>query len=117
MQGRERDPQDSGNDLGRFSLLEQLHGARSPPLQFVGASRGPHAIILCATAPLSVFTFAGLSNKGDLVIIPLKTRPGALAVGEVTGPYVYRRDLGKDVLHTLPVKWLSTDLPRAALSK
>jgi restriction system protein len=64
-----------------------------------------------------VWAFRSDVKKGDLVIIPLRTR-AALAVGEVTGPYAYRTDLDDpEVLHTLPVKWLSTDLPRAKLGE
>ena len=62
-----------------------------------------------------VWAFLSKMKPGDLVIIPLRTRPSALAIGEVTGPYAYRSDLGPEVRHTLPVKWLSTNLPRASL--
>src|SRR5437764_2335055 len=44
-------------------------------------------------------------NTGDLVVLPLKTT-GAIAVGEVTGPYEYRADLPEGARHTRPVKWL-----------
>lgn len=47
-------------------------------------------------------------KAGHLVVVRLKTR-GAIAVGEVTGPYEYREDLlGR---HVHPVKWLQTDIP------
>jgi WD40 repeat protein/serine/threonine protein kinase len=63
-----------------------------------------------------VWAFRSEVKKGDLVIIPLRTRDAALAVGEVSGAYAYRTDLAeRGVFHTLPVKWLSTDLPRANL--
>jgi restriction system protein len=61
-----------------------------------------------------VWAFRSDIQEGDLAIIPLRTRP-ALAIGEVTGPYAYRTDLGEEVRHTLPVKWLSTDLLRTTL--
>ena len=61
-----------------------------------------------------VWAFRSDIKKGDLVIIPLRTR-SALAIGEVTGPYAYRTDLGEEVHHTLPVKWLSTNLLRTTL--
>jgi restriction system protein len=64
-----------------------------------------------------VWAFRSDMKKGDLVIIPLRTR-SALAVGEVTGPYAYRTDLGdEEVRHTIPVKWLSTDLLRTKLKQ
>jgi restriction system protein len=65
-----------------------------------------------------VWAFRSDIQKGDLAIIPLKTRPSALAVGEVTGPYAYRADLGdEEVRHTRPVKWLSTDLLRTKVKQ
>jgi serine/threonine protein kinase len=62
-----------------------------------------------------VWAFLSDMKKGDLAVIPLKTRAGALAVGEVIGTYNYRTDLGPDVHHTLPVQWLNAELPRANL--
>jgi restriction system protein len=57
-------------------------------------------------------------NKGDLVILPLQAGSRtAFAIGEVTGPYAYRTDLDEEVVHTLPVKWLSTDLLRTSLNQ
>jgi predicted Mrr-cat superfamily restriction endonuclease len=51
-----------------------------------------------------VWAFRSEIRKGDLVIIPLVRMWHAVAVGEVTGSYAYRTDLGKDVRHTLPVE-------------
>ena len=65
-----------------------------------------------------VWAFRSEIKKGDLVIIPLwRMRRLALAVGECTGPYAYRTDLGKEVRHTLPVQWLIADLPRRTLDQ
>jgi len=44
--------------------------------------------------------------------VPLKTR-SSIAIGEFSGTYVYRTDLGPDMVHTRPVKWLKTDIPRS----
>ncbi len=64
-----------------------------------------------------VWAFRSSIKQGDLVIIPLRTQPSALAVGEVTGPYAFRTDLGEEVRHTIPVKWLRTDLLRSTLKQ
>lgn len=48
---------------------------------------------------------------GELVVLPLKTT-GTIAVGEIAGAYEYRTDLGEDLTHVRPVKWLKTDLAR-----
>ena len=63
-----------------------------------------------------VWAFRSDIEKGDLAIIPLKTRRAFIAIGEVTGHYAYRTDLDdEEVRHTIPVKWLSTDLLRTKL--
>jgi len=60
-----------------------------------------------------VLAFRADIKPGDLAIIPLKTRSNtALAIGEVTGPYVYRTDWGKK-FDIRSREGLSTDLPRA----
>lgn len=50
-------------------------------------------------------------KDGDLVVLPVKTT-GTVAVGRISGPYVYRSDLGGDLSHVRPVKWIATDIPR-----
>lgn len=52
--------------------------------------------------------------EGDLVVMPLHTRPGSVAIGEVTGPYQYLADQPAGFRHVRPVKWLRTDLARDA---
>jgi restriction system protein len=37
---------------------------------------------------------------------------GTVAVGTIAGPYQYRTDLGDDLQHVRPVKWIATDVPR-----
>lgn len=66
---------------------------------------------LCA----QVYAFAHRMKEGDLVVIPLKTRP-QIAIGRVTGPYEYRTDLA-EVHHTRKVKWLRADIPRTKLGQ
>jgi restriction system protein len=51
---------------------------------------------------------------GDLVVMPLHTRPGSVAIGEVTGAYQYRADQSPGFRHVRPVKWLRTDVARDA---
>jgi restriction system protein len=50
-------------------------------------------------------------QKGDLVVIPLKSR-AALAVGRITGPYRYLKNGPAEGKHQRPVQWIRTDLPR-----
>lgn len=49
---------------------------------------------------------------GDLVVLPLKTRRGQIAIGRVTGPYAYR-DVRGEARHTRAVEWTHPDLPRS----
>lgn len=48
---------------------------------------------------------------GDLAVLPLKTT-GTVAIGRITGGYMYVRDLPPTARHVRTVDWLTTDLPR-----
>ncbi len=61
-----------------------------------------------------LWPFAHMMAKGDLVVMPLKTR-AAIAIGRVAGPYAYRTDLG-EARHTRPVEWV-TEAPRSAFAQ
>ena len=54
-------------------------------------------------------------KEGDLVALPLKSRP-LIAVGRVTGRYAYRKDLLSTPLHVRPVKWLK-EIPRTSFDQ
>jgi restriction system protein len=49
---------------------------------------------------------------GDLVALPLKTRPD-VAIGKVIGPYAYRNDIAGGPFHTRQVQWIN-EFPRSA---
>ena len=51
-------------------------------------------------------------QEGDVVVLPLKTRPGLVALGYIAGPYIYRRVEG-DQRHTREVYWRRTDVLRS----
>lgn len=51
-------------------------------------------------------------SHGDLVVMPLKTRPGRVAVGRVAGPYAYREKEPEGFRQVRRVEWLRDDLPR-----
>ena len=61
-------------------------------------------------------TFRLRMKDDDIVALPLKTRPGRVALGRVTGPYRYRSIDGV-MRHTRPVKWIAPDLPRSAFGQ
>jgi restriction system protein len=55
-------------------------------------------------------------QPGDIVVLPLKTRPGQIAVGRVKGPYQYAEVRGEK-RHTRPVEWTRPDLPRSTFQQ
>jgi len=59
-----------------------------------------------------IWDFANTIQKGDLVILTLKTQ-GSMVIGEVSGPYEYKQ-IGADTLHVRQVKWLKK-VPRVML--
>jgi restriction system protein len=60
--------------------------------------------------------FAHGIAKGDLVVLPLKTR-AQIALGRLTGEYKFRTDLGPGARHTRPVKWVRTDVSRTTFGQ
>ncbi len=63
-----------------------------------------------------LWAFSHAMKDGDLVVVPLKTR-GQIAVGRIAGPYQHRDNLGGDMLHVRPVKWIRADYPRTDFDK
>ena len=55
-------------------------------------------------------------QQGDIVALPLKTQPGKVAIGRVTGNYEYREIDGKE-RHTRKVDWVKTDVQRIDIGK
>jgi len=63
-----------------------------------------------------VWTFVKAIEKGDLVVLPLKST-SAIAIGTVEGPYAYRADLPEFARHTRKVTWIRDDLPRSTFDQ
>lgn len=63
-----------------------------------------------------LWAFSHGMKEGDLIVVPLKTR-GQIAVGRIAGAYGHASDLGGDMRHVRPVKWIRTDFPRTAFDK
>ena len=59
-----------------------------------------------------LWRFTQQISVGDLIVMPLHTRPGYVAIGRVTGPYEYRVTEPVDFRHTRSVRWLRDDIPR-----
>ncbi len=58
----------------------------------------------------SLIWFSNSMQKGDLVVVALKTRPGLMAIGRITGDYTYRSDIERTP-HTRTVEWLKPEVP------
>ena len=58
-----------------------------------------------------LWAFKGRIGKGDIVVMPLKTR-SVIALGEMTGDYEFR-----DGRHARQVRWVHTDLPRTTFGQ
>lgn len=59
-----------------------------------------------------IWPFAHEINKGDLVVMPLKSQP-AIQIGEVTGDYTYDPSAPDPFYHWRSVKWIGEAIPRA----
>jgi restriction system protein len=59
-----------------------------------------------------VWAFKSRIHEGDIVVLPLKTR-SAIAIGRISGPYLYREQAPAGACHQRGVTWLRTDLPRS----
>ncbi len=70
----------------------------------------PNRYIGSTTGQLAAFLLD--MREGDIVVLPLKTRPEQVALGRVTGPYVYQEVDGVE-RHIRPVDWIRPDVPRS----
>ena len=55
-------------------------------------------------------------QRGDTIVLPLKTRPGQVALGRVTGDYKLT-DVDGEQRHVRPVQWLRPDVPRSTFKQ
>ena len=58
-------------------------------------------------------------KQNDIVVLPLKTRPGKVAVGLVKGGYKYIEDEENEhpTKHTRKVEWIKTDVQKSAIGE
>lgn len=63
-----------------------------------------------------LWAFSRLAQKGDTVVLPLKSRPGQIALGTLMGPYQLAK-VGDDLRHTRKVNWAHPDLPRTTFQQ
>jgi restriction system protein len=58
-----------------------------------------------------VWPFAHAMQKGDLIIMPLKSQP-AIQIGEITGDYVFEKKGPDPFFHSRKVRWIGEAIPR-----
>ena len=62
-----------------------------------------------------LWAFRDSIHDGDLILMPLKSRPGHIAFGRCTGGYAYDPQATLDRRHYRPVDWQPDTVPRSAL--
>lgn len=62
-----------------------------------------------------LWAFRDTIQKGDLVLLPLKSQPGRIAFGRCDGPYAFDPTADPHRRHYRPVLWVSETVPRSAL--
>lgn len=63
-----------------------------------------------------LWAFRDTIREGDVVVLPLKSRPGQIALGRVAGPYRYIEIKGEK-RHTRQVAWTHPDIPRSTFQQ
>lgn len=63
-----------------------------------------------------VWPFAREMQKGDLVVLPLKSQP-AIQIGELTGDYHFDPSGPNPMFHWRAVRWIGEAVPRAHFSQ
>jgi len=69
-----------------------------------------------ATRARQLWAFSRTAQLGETVVLPLKTRPGQIALGRIAGPYEYLQ-IGEQKRHTRKVDWVKPDLPRSTFNQ
>ncbi|MGV9973619.1 CBS domain-containing protein [Nocardia beijingensis] len=95
---------DEVGDLSRYRTWDELKSALRQAYPDAG-----RALIGNWTGQL--WKFETEIQYGDLVVMPLKTHAGYLAVGRVSGSYEFRQDEPKEFRQVRKVDWLRTDIP------
>ncbi|MCC6488070.1 MAG: restriction endonuclease [Candidatus Hydrogenedentes bacterium] len=62
------------------------------------------------------WAFASAMEVGDIVVLPLKTRAGQIALGTVSGPYQFV-DIDGEMRHTRPVQWATDTVSRSTFEQ
>ncbi len=97
------------DDLRNYASLEELTAAL---LAKDPEGSQPRA----ANLARQLWAFREGMKQGDIVVLPLKSRPGQIALGHVAGPYEFRK-MGEPQRHVRPVRWESATLARSTFGQ
>lgn len=108
----------SGLAVIGFKPVPDLHNFQDlPMLQAALLARDEHSREnRAANHARQLWAFANAMQLGDVVVMPLKTAPGHLALGRVNGPYEHAM-VGGELRHVRKVKWQRIDLPRSTFKQ
>jgi hypothetical protein len=98
------------SELGEFGL-ETSRDALKAQIEEVYGEHRPQSLAMQAG---QIHRFIHDISMGDLLVLPLLSKPGYAAIGRVLGGYKHRDDgsfEGTDAQHTRPVEWLASELP------
>jgi restriction system protein len=96
-----------GEDLSHVGSHDEL----SALLRVAYPDDGPRTI---DNWSYQLWQFLRVMEIGDLVVMPRKHR-SVIAVGQITGNYLYRFDAPPDLRHVRQVRWIKRNVERAAL--
>lgn len=99
----------SHGDLAKVKSLDDAMAA----MKSKDSSGNAHRV---ANFARQFWAFRGLISLGDIIVLPLKTRRGQVALGVVEGAYEYA-DVGGTKRHTRRVKWVKPDVPRSTFKE
>lgn len=120
--GRHGEDEDLCLDTGRAIIGWQNHGDLSKvksyedalaAMQSADTSGNSHRV---ANFARQFWAFRGLIQVGDTVVLPLKNRPGQIALGVVEGDYEFVAIEGTK-RHSRRVKWIRPDVARSSFKE
>lgn len=97
------------DDLRSYGSIEQLTAA----LLAEDVSGSQHR---AANRARQLWAFREGMQVRDTAVLPMKTRPGQIALGRVAGSYQFREINGRG-RHVRPVKWEESTVPRSAFGQ
>jgi len=97
------------DDLGNYASIKDLLGALKKRLPTDPDKR-------LENISRQLWSFKDGIKAGDIIILPLKTQPGQIAIGRVKGPYAFSMILDEK-RHVRAVDWIRPTFPRSTFKQ